>query len=139
MLTSQLYRRCIVAAAAVLVCLTPWQSIAYAQTDSGDEIVELNLSGTVKVTTLLDLMSKELGIRFLHGTDIARRDVTVYTPARLPKKVLPTLLGSLLREANLAVVESEVPGWKRVVDIADIVSTAPAGDAGEGGADTTVP
>lgn len=98
---------------------------------AADEIVELNLSGTVKVTTLLDLMSRELGIRFLHGTDIARRDVTVYTPAKLPRKVLPTLLGSLLREANLAVVDSEVPGWKRVVDIADIVSAAPAGNAEE--------
>jgi len=85
----------------------------------------------VKVTTLLDLMSKQLGVRFLHGTDIARRDVTVYTPARLPKKVLPTLLGSLLREANLAVVDSDVPGWKRVVDIGDIVSNAPAGEAAE--------
>ncbi|MCC9599476.1 hypothetical protein LOC67_02805 [Stieleria sp. JC731] len=97
----------------------------------GDAIVELNLSGTVKVTTLLDLMSQELDVRFLHGTDIARRDVTVYTPAKLPKKVLPTLLGSLLREANLAIVDSDVPGWKRVVDIADIVSQAPAGNAAE--------
>ncbi|MCO8121770.1 hypothetical protein NHH03_08480 [Stieleria sp. TO1_6] len=102
-----------------------------AQNTAGDEIVELNLSGTVKVTTLLDLMSKQLGVRFLHSTDVARRDVTVYTPAKLPRKVLPTLLGSLLREANLAVVDSEVPGWKRVVDIADIVNSAPAGDARE--------
>ena len=97
----------------------------------GEQIVQLNLSGSVKVTALLDLMSQELGIRFLHGTDIARREVTVYTPAALPKKVLPTLLGSLLREANLAIVDSEVPGWKRVVDIAEISSSAPAGDAQE--------
>ncbi|WP_161604633.1 secretin N-terminal domain-containing protein [Roseiconus nitratireducens] len=96
-----------------------------------DEIVELNLSGTVKVTTLLDLMSQQLDVRFLHGTDVARREVTVYTPARLPKKVLPTLLGSLLREAKLAVVDSEVAGWKRVVDIGEIVSNAPAGEAAE--------
>lgn len=119
-----------------LVCLAimPPRSVSaqsLADEIDGDAIVELNLSGTVKVTTLLDLMSQELGVRFLHGTDIARRDVTVYTPAKLPKKVLPTLLGSLLREANLAIVDSEVPGWKRVVDIADIVSEAPAGNAAE--------
>ena len=131
MFASETYRRCLLPLAAALTCLIAFQSPLAAQRSGGDEIVELNLSGSVKVTTLLDLMSKELGIRFLHGTDIARRDVTVYTPAKLPKKVLPTLLGSLLREANLAVVDSEVPGWKRVVDIADIVSNAPAGDAAE--------
>ncbi|TWT98394.1 Type II secretion system protein D precursor [Stieleria varia] len=101
------------------------------QSAANDEIVELNLSGTVKVTALLELMSKELGIRFLHGTDIAQRDVTVYTPAKLPKSVLPTLLGSLLREANLAIVDSDVAGWKRVVDIGDILSNARTGDAEE--------
>ncbi len=74
-------------------------------------------------------MSKQLGVRFLHGTDVAKREVTVYTPAKLPRKVLPTLLGSLLREANLAIVDSEVSGWKRVVDIGQIVSSAPAGNA----------
>lgn len=131
MFASATHRRRLWAVAAALMLLLADVAVSRAQVDSGDEIVELNLSGTVKVTTLLDLMSKELGIRFLHGTDIARRDVTVYTPAQLPKKVLPTLLGSLLREANLAVVDSEVPGWKRVVDIADIVSSAPTGDAAE--------
>ncbi|MEM0926297.1 MAG: hypothetical protein AAGJ83_09705, partial [Planctomycetota bacterium] len=63
---------------------------ARAQSDDGGETVELNLSGTVKVTALLDLMSRQLGVRYLHGTDIARREVTVYTPAELPKRVLPT-------------------------------------------------
>ncbi|PAY16012.1 hypothetical protein CKO51_28755 [Rhodopirellula sp. SM50] len=131
MTASNSFRRCCLPLAAALACVLLGSGVVQAQLDDGDEIVELNLSGTVRVTTLLDLMSKQLGIRFLHGADIARRDVTVYTPARLPKKVLPTLLGSLLREANLAVVDSEVPGWKRVVDIADIVSSAPAGDATE--------
>ncbi|MEM6471129.1 MAG: secretin N-terminal domain-containing protein [Planctomycetota bacterium] len=102
-----------------------------AQPPSADENVELNLSGTVKVTALLDLMSRQLGVRYLHGTDIARREVTVYTPAKLPKRVLPTLLGNLLREANLAIVDTDVPGWKRVVDIGDIVSSAPTGVAAE--------
>ena len=110
---SETCKRLLLSVTAALVCLlanpTPLAAQTPNQIAGGDEIVELNLSGTVKVTTLLDLMSKQLGIRFLHGTDVARRDVTVYTPARMPKKVLPTLLGSLLREANLAVVDSEVP------------------------------
>ena len=130
-MAGQTNRRRVLPIAAALIGLLMAGNRLDAQVDQGDQIVELNLSGSVKVTTLLDLMSKELGIRFLHGTDIARRDVTVYTPAKLPRKVLPTLLGSLLREANLAIVDSEVPGWKRVVDIGDIVSNAPAGNAEE--------
>ncbi|QEG02844.1 Putative type II secretion system protein D precursor [Stieleria maiorica] len=131
MIASNTFRRCTLPLAVGMAIVLAGTRPAPGQVAGGDEIVELNLSGTVRVTTLLDLMSKQLGIRFLHGADIARRDVTVYTPAKLPKNVLPTLLGSLLREANLAVVDSEVPGWKRVVDIADIVSSAPAGDATE--------
>ncbi|MEL6104619.1 MAG: secretin N-terminal domain-containing protein [Planctomycetota bacterium] len=104
---------------------------ASAQLGNGDELVELNLSGNVKVTTLLDLMSKQLGIRFLHGAEISNRSVTVYTPAKLPKKVFPTLLGTLLREANLAVVDTDVPGWKRIVDSGKIAENAPTGDADE--------
>lgn len=102
-----------------------------AQMSDGDELVELNLSGNVKVTTLLDLMSKQLGVRYLHGAEIANRSVTVYTPAKLPKKVFPTLLGTLLREANLAVVDTDVPGWKRIVDSAKIAENARTGDADE--------
>lgn len=125
------FRRWVGLLAIAVAVASLGSACAQRPADQGEQIVQLNLSGSVKVTALLDLMSQELGIRFLHGTDIARREVTVYTPAALPKKVLPTLLGSLLREANLAIVDSEVPGWKRVVDIAEISSTAPAGDAQE--------
>ena len=69
--------------------------------------------------------------RFLYSADLANRQVTIYTPAKLPKSALPALLGSLLKSENLAVVESDVAGWKQIVDFADMVPYATAGDSTE--------
>ncbi len=96
-----------------------------------EETVELNLSGAVSLTKLVEAVSKQLDIRFLYSADLANRQVTVYTPARLPKSALPILLGSLLKGENLAVVDSDVPGWKRIVDVADMGPYARPGEAAE--------
>ena len=97
----------------------------------GESIVELNLRGAVELQTLVEAVAKQLDVRFLYGTNLANRQVTVYTPARLPRSALPVLLGSLLRGENLAVVDSDVPGWKRIVDVAEMAPFAATGDAEE--------
>ncbi len=121
-------------AAALLACGFSATGTSEAQVNaqiSDQEIVELNLAGSVSLPQLVEAMSKQLDVRFLYSADLANRQVTVYTPARLPKNVLRALLGSLLKGENLAIVDSDVPGWKRIVDIADIVPYAAAGEAGE--------
>ncbi len=80
---------------------------------------------------LVEAVSKQLNVRFLYSADLANRQVTIYTPARLPKSALPILLGSLLKGENLVVVDSDVPGWKRIVDIADMTTYAATGEASE--------
>ncbi|WP_186776018.1 secretin N-terminal domain-containing protein [Rubripirellula reticaptiva] len=96
-----------------------------------DEIVELNLAGSVSLTKLVEAVSKQMDVRFLYSADLANRQVTVYTPAKLPKSALSALIGSLLKGENLAIVDSDVPGWKRIVDIADMVPYAKTGQAGD--------
>lgn len=108
-------------------CLLP--TSLSAQPNESDEIVELNLAGSVSLPRLVEAVSRQLEVRFLYSADMANRQVTVFTPARLPKSALPALLGSLLKGENLAIVDSDVPGWKRIVDIADIVPLAVAGEA----------
>ena len=99
--------------------------------NQNEPYVELNLTGTVSLPRLVEAVSKQLNIRFLYSADLANRQVTVYTPARLPKSALPALLGSLLKGENLAIVDSDVPGWKRIVDFADMVPYAQPGEATE--------
>ncbi len=104
--------------------------VLHAQAE-GEEVIELNLSGPTSLTRLVEAVSRQLNVRYLYSADLANRQVTVYTPARFPKKALPALLGSLLKGENLAIVDSEVEGWKRIVDIADIVPQATPGEATE--------
>lgn len=102
-----------------------------AANQQNEPYVELNLAGTVSLPRLVEAVSKQLNIRFLYSADLANRQVTIYTPARLPKSALPALLGSLLKGENLAIVDSDVPGWKRIVDFADMVPYAQPGEATE--------
>lgn len=96
-----------------------------------EALVELNLTGTVSLPRLVEAVSKQMDERFLYSADLANRQVTIYTPAKLPKSALPALLGSLLKGENLAVVDSDVAGWKRIVDFADMIPYATAGDSTE--------
>jgi general secretion pathway protein D len=102
-----------------------------AQPAGTEEMVELNLAGSVSLTKLVEAVSRQMEVRFLYSADLANRQVTVYTPARLPRRALPILLGSLLKGENLAIVDSDVPGWKRIVDVADMAPYAATGDASE--------
>ncbi len=115
-------------AIALVVAISPSRP-ACAQT-GGEEFVELNLAGSVSLPRLVEAVSRQLEIRFLYSADLANRQVTVFTPARLPKSALPALLGSLLKGENLAVVESDVPGWKRIVDVGGYRSLCLAGRGG---------
>jgi len=99
--------------------------------NNNESLVELNLTGTVSLPRLVEAVSKQMDERFLYSADLANRQVTIYTPAKLPKSALPALLGSLLKGENLAVVDSDVAGWKRIVDFADMVPYATPGDSTE--------
>ena len=118
------------ALAFVLSLLFLQPQIASSQ-NNNDSLVELNLAGTVSLPSLVEAVSKQMDERFLYSADLANRQVTIYTPAKLPKSALPALLGSLLKSENLAVVDSDVAGWKRIVDFADMVPYATAGDSTE--------
>ena len=94
--------------------------------NNDESLVELNLTGTVSFLRLVAAVSKQMDERFLYSANLANRQVTIYLPAKIPKSALPALLGSLLKGENLAVVDSDVAGWKRIVDFADMVPYATA-------------
>jgi type II secretory pathway component GspD/PulD (secretin) len=109
----------------------PVQNPSDEGAEDEEPLVELNLAGSVSLPRLVEAVSKQLDIRFLYSADLANRQVTVYTPARLPRSALLALLGSLLKGENLAIVDSDVAGWKRIVDVADMVPHATPGQASE--------
>jgi general secretion pathway protein D len=115
----------------LIVCCYALEPQTASGQNNDESLVELNLTGTVSLPRLVEAVSKQMDERFLYSANLANRQVTIYTPAKLPKSALPALLGSLLKGENLAVVDSDVAGWKRIVDFADMVPYATAGDSTE--------
>ena len=93
--------------------------------------VRLNLQGNIKLQALIDLVGKRLGWKFIYDAQIAEREINVKAPGEVPVDTLPALMSSVLRMENLAVVDADVPGWKRIIDAGSMVGFAEPGDARE--------
>jgi len=97
----------------------------------GAEMVELNFAGATTLPKLLEAFSKILDTRFIYGADMENRPVNVVTPTTIPKDAIKPFLGSILKSQNLAIVDSAVPGWKRIEDRGDFKPFAAIGSANE--------
>jgi general secretion pathway protein D len=94
-------------------------------------MVRMSLQGDVKLDALVGYISQRLGVNLEYDDQIAARTVTIRTPGEIPVASLPLLLGSVLRTEQLALVDSDNPGWKRIVDIKDVARFAAPGEAVE--------
>ncbi|QDU70605.1 secretin N-terminal domain-containing protein [Mucisphaera calidilacus] len=77
-------------------------------------MVTLNFPGTVDLKVLIDYVSKREGINFIYDQNTVRREVTINAPEPIPASSLMTLLESVLRMNNLALVESDIPNTIRI-------------------------
>lgn len=93
--------------------------------------VEFNLDGEIKLGALLTYISKRLAVRFEYSPQIASRSVVLRAPGAVPVDALPTLLSSVLRTESLVLLDSDIAGWKRIVDVKDMAQFAPTGTAKE--------
>ena len=93
--------------------------------------VEFNLDGEIQLGALLTYMSKRLGVRFEYSPQIASRSVVLRAPGAVPVDALPTLLSSVLRTESLVLIDADIAGWKRIVDVKDMAQFAPTGTAKE--------
>ncbi len=102
-----------------------------AQVPADDDMVELNLAGATDLQTLVQIMEKQLGTKYTYAVDPPNRQINAVTPAKIPRSALKPFLDTLLRSQNLAVVDADVPGWKRIVDFRELKQFAPIGEASE--------
>jgi type II secretory pathway component GspD/PulD (secretin) len=101
------------------------------QQRSDNSSVEFNLDGEIKLGALLTYISKRLGVRFEYSPQIASRSVVLRAPGAVPVDALPSLLSSVLRTESLVLIDSDIAGWKRIVDVKDMAQFAPTGTAKE--------
>jgi len=92
-------------------------------------MIRMTLQGDVKLDALVGYISQRLGVEFEYDGEIAARTVTIRTPREIPLASLPLLLGSVLRTEQLALVDSDNPGWKRIVDVKEMARFAAPGEA----------
>src|SRR5438067_9796284 len=78
----------------------------------------------VEVRTLVDIVTKRLGIPILYDEAIANKKVILRVPVQVPESALPGILQSALRMKGLALVDAEQPGWKQVVPAANLAAMA---------------
>lgn len=94
-------------------------------------MVQLHLPNEVELKVLADYVSQRLGTKILYDEEIANKKISVRAPGEVPAESLMGLLQSALKMKGLALVDADVPGWKRIVGGAKLASVAPAGDAQE--------
>ncbi|MEM8732877.1 MAG: secretin N-terminal domain-containing protein, partial [Planctomycetota bacterium] len=91
--------------------------------------VELNFEGEITLDALLSYVSKRLGLRFEYSRAVGQRSIVLRAPGAVPVQALPALLASVLKTESLVLVDSEVDGWKKVIDVEGMAGFAPTGRA----------
>jgi general secretion pathway protein D len=101
------------------------QDAAGSEADSGDrvEMVQLNFPPNMDIKLLVDYVSKRLGIKMLYDEGQLRKKITISAATKVPLESLPGLLESVLRMNGLALVEADVPGWKKIITGQEMASS----------------
>ncbi|MHC4179502.1 MAG: secretin N-terminal domain-containing protein [Planctomycetota bacterium] len=82
-------------------------------------MIQLALPQQVEIKTLVEYVSARMDINIQYDETIARKKVTLLAPAKIPRDSVLDLLQSVLKMADLALVDAEQEGWKKVVPVAD--------------------
>lgn len=120
---------------ALLLALIPSRTLTAQQTKTGaapsskTEMIQLTLPPDIELKTLIDLVSQRLGIKFLYDEQVANKRISINSPKPFPADSLLDVLRSALKMKGLALVDGDVPGWKRIVPAEDLpqISVTPTG------------
>jgi general secretion pathway protein D len=90
-----------------------------------DAMIQLDLQPNIPLDALLTYTSRQIGINYSYSTEIGNRRVNIQAPVKVPVRALPLLVSSVLRANGLAIVDGDLPGWKRIVPSNDMYALAP--------------
>ena len=94
----------------------------------------------VELKTLVEIVMKRLHTPILYDESILNKRVIIRVPVNTPESALPDILASALKMKQMALVDSEIPGWKQVVSAQNLVAVAKPlapGEKGEPGVAVT--
>ncbi len=85
-------------------------------------MIRLRLPEELQIKLLIEYVSKRLGMNILCSESIGTRRITLLAPEEIPADSLLDLLRSVLKMADLALVDADQPGWKKIVTTKDLLS-----------------
>ncbi len=94
-----------------------------------EELVQLNFPTEVDLEVLVEYVSQRLELKILFDEAIANKKIRLRTTGDIPVGSLMQVLQSALKMKELIVVDAEVPGWKRIIPVAQLGTLAPQGNA----------
>lgn len=123
-----------IAAGLLFLMMAAWWSCCdAAPAQEGDETekptVLLQFPGEHDLATLVDYVSQRLQIKIMYDGNLATRKINIRAPKDVPVESLLGVLQSALRMNGLALIDTNTPGWKRVVDVARLHEGAVEQDA----------
>ncbi len=84
------------------------------------EALQFNSQTPLPLDTVIRFISARMKMRFIYTDEIGNRRINLRTPPDVPPNSLFPIFSAALRTANLAIVDAEVPGWKRIIDAKDL-------------------
>lgn len=92
----------------------PQSAIQPAAAQPAQAMVQLNFPEEVELKLLVDYVSTRLGVKILYDEQIANKKVSIKSPGPIPADSLIGLLESVLKMKGMALVDGDVPGWKKI-------------------------
>ena len=90
-------------------------SITQTQEPASEGQVKLNFPDPLPMKLLVDYVSNRLDIKILYDNVISNKRITIKAPSEIPAESLLNLLESSLKMSGLALVDADLPGWKKIV------------------------
>jgi len=91
--------------------------VAQVQEANPANLVQLNLGTEFELRALVEIVIDRLNLQITYDDKLLKKKVSIRTPQRIPSSSLWPLLNSVLRSEGLAIQESDIAGWKRIVSI----------------------
>ena len=83
-------------------------------------MMQLTLPPDTELKTLIELVSKRLGVQILSDEGVANKRISINSPKPIPVDSLLDVLRSALKMKGLALTESQPDGWLRIVPAEDL-------------------
>src|ERR1700722_3780717 len=99
-------------------------TLAPPATQQSTELISLDFPPNLEIKVLIQYVSDRLGVNFLYDDQAVSQRITIFPPTQISRDSLMGLLESALKVKGLIVVDSDQPGWKKILPSTGLIAAA---------------